>query len=245
MDRLIFCVLAAAVTASANTTVFSNLPAVLPVNTPSYGFEANGIDELGTRVSLAAGSRELESVTIYLSDWAHATDAGSVGVGDAFGWRHPVTVNLYLTDDAGDVGGLLTSQTVDAYLPWSNRAGGVLAPVTFSFSGQHVTLPDSLILTVAFNTQNYGASPLGTAGPYNSLNVATAALSGVAFPVTAGAYGDADVGYDAERGGALTASAGWAPYQPMFEIVATPEPGTWMLMAAGLVLVGRSRRWRG
>jgi len=241
MGRLLLISLLAAA-ASANTVIFSNLPAVLPVNTPSYGYEANGIDELGTRVVLGDGSRVLDSVTIYLSDWAHATDPDSVGVGDAYGYYHPVTLNLYATDASGTVGSLITFRTVDAYIPWSNRSGGVLVPVTFRFAGERVQVPDSLILTVAFNTEFHGADPIGKPGPYNSLNVATAATGGVAFPVTAGAYGDPDVGYVAERGGALTSSSGWAPYQPMFEIVGTPEPGTWLLLSAGLAAVAAVKK---
>ena len=43
--------------------------------------------------------------------------------------------------------------------------------ITFDFSTLGVTLPEEVIFGVAYNTANHGDSPLGTAGPYSSLNV--------------------------------------------------------------------------
>jgi len=46
--------------------------------------------------------------------------------------------------------------------------------ITFDFSTLGVTLPEEVIFGVAYNTAHYGAAPLGTAGPYSSLNVSLA-----------------------------------------------------------------------
>ncbi len=46
---------------------------------------------------------------------------------------------------------------------------GFLFKVTYEFPG--VTLPDSAVIGVAYNTQSYGAEPAGVAGPEDSLNV--------------------------------------------------------------------------
>ena len=35
----------------------------------------------------------------------------------------------------------------------------------------NVTLPNDVIVGIAYNTQHYGSAPLGVPGPYNSLNV--------------------------------------------------------------------------
>jgi hypothetical protein len=40
--------------------------------------------------------------------------------------------------------------------------------VAFDFTG--TTVPNSLIYGLAFNTETWGANPIGTSGPYNSLN---------------------------------------------------------------------------
>lgn len=42
--------------------------------------------------------------------------------------------------------------------------------VSFDFTGDSITLPEEVIFSVAYNTADYGASPLHAPGPYNSLN---------------------------------------------------------------------------
>ena len=54
--------------------------------------------------------------------------------------------------------------------------------ITFDMSSLNLTLPNDIIVGVAYNTQSYGAVPMGVGGPYDSLNV--------------GALGSATVGTD-------------------------------------------------
>src|SRR5206468_1452292 len=60
---------------------------------------------------------------------------------------------------------------------------GMTDNVTFNISG--VTLPDNIVYGIVYNTSNYGPSPLGVTGPYDSLNVALSNTS----DVTAGTTG--------------------------------------------------------
>jgi len=95
--------------------------------------------------------------------------------------------------------------------------------IKFDFSSLNLTLPDEVIFGVAYNTQHYGASPLGVTGPYNSLNVSLAEVS-----PTIGTDVEADTTFwDTSHGpfycdngtggvGVFRRDAGcWAPYTPV------------------------------
>src|SRR5664280_126079 len=49
---------------------------------------------------------------------------------------------------------------------------GLANNITFNFSSQGIVLPSTVIYGISFNTTNYGDSPTGVNGPYDSLNVA-------------------------------------------------------------------------
>lgn len=95
--------------------------------------------------------------------------------------------------------------------------------ISFDFSALSLTLPDEVIFGVAYDTAHYGASPLVTNGPYNSLNVSVTAdppLIGTDVePDTA--FWDTSYGpfyCDSGAGGTDTfrRDAGcWAPYTPV------------------------------
>jgi len=117
-------------------------------------------------------------------------------------FAHPITVNLYEVDTSGITplkGALVATLTTTFDIPfrpsanpgigpglcgagstqWYNSGtgtchNGFATTVTFDFSTPAPTLPDELIVAVAYNTETYGASPLGAPGPYNSLNVSLA-----------------------------------------------------------------------
>ena len=94
-------------------------------------------------------------------------------MGTNAGFTIPLTLNLYSVNPDQTVGALFDSVTVSALIPWSPATGypdGFLSTVTFNLAG--IAAPAEFIYGVAFNTQDYGASPTGTAGPYNSLNFA-------------------------------------------------------------------------
>jgi hypothetical protein len=115
------------------------------------------------------------------------------------GWTHPITLNLY--NVAGTAPGtLITSVTQTFAIPWRPAAdptcpdtgygagfawrasdgkcyNGLAFNITFDLTGLGIIAPDKLIFGIAYNTSDFGATPLRatapTGGPYDSLNVAT------------------------------------------------------------------------
>ena len=67
---------------------------------------------------------------------------------------------------------------------WKSAGGtcynGYAFNLTFDLTGQNISAPDNMVFGIAYNTQSWGAAPIGTDGPYTSLNVAT--YPGVATP---------------------------------------------------------------
>ena len=53
----------------------------------------------------------------------------------------------------------------------TNCYNGYAFNATFDMSSLNVTLPNDVIVGIAYNTGDYGSAPIGVAGPYNSLNV--------------------------------------------------------------------------
>ena len=178
----------AAGSALAAGPAYDATPSPLPPNVASVGFEATSTSEFGDYVHLAGINRELETVTVTMSDWALHSDYPSY---PAAGWSHPITVNIYSShlgaNGAPDT--LLATTTENVSIPWRPeadptcstptawRAGdgqcynGLAFNATLDLSSLNVTLPNDVIVGVAYNTADYGASPIGLPGPYNSLNV--------------------------------------------------------------------------
>ncbi len=212
-------------------------------------------------------------------------------------FAHPITVNMYEVDTSGITpikGALLATLTTTFDIPFRPSANPGIGPglcgagatqwynpgtgtcqngfattVTFDFSTLGPTLPNELIVAVAYNTQTYGASPLGTAGPYNSLNVSLANAA-----PTVGTNVDNDVMFwntlnaanysDGGAGGVgtLRADTGWGAYfglvlesradAPAPSLAATGSSSGGLIPAllvmliggAGLLLVAGLRRGR-
>ena len=168
---------AGAVTPSA---VYDATPSPLPPNVASLGYEATSTSEFGDKVHLAGTNRVLDEITVTMSDWALKSDYPTVGT--ATSWQHPITVNVYTTGLT-----LLASKTETITIPWRPAADPTCAGGTAwrasdglcyngiafnaTFDMPNVTLPNDVIVGIAYNTQHYGATPLGVPGPYNSLNV--------------------------------------------------------------------------
>ncbi len=174
------------------TPIYSNLPSPLPGNVPSEAMEATSSSEFGGEVELAGPTLNNTKVTVAMSSWAcqsgGAEDGSCVSAkGAKFEW--PVTLHVY-TAGAGDaVGTQIASLTKTFKMPYRPSANptctgnpdlggwksagvcyhGKLFKITFVLKG--VSIPSKAIVSVAFNTTDYGAAPTHVPGPYDSLNV--------------------------------------------------------------------------
>jgi hypothetical protein len=187
---------------SSPSVVYDALPSVSPqTNYPSVGFEATSTSEFGDYIHLGGTNRKLNTVTVTMSDWAKYADYASNPAysGNSSTWSLPVTLNIYgsSVNASGVPTNLLATMTQTVAAPWrpaedmscgntSNGYGwkvggvcynfsGISFNAVFDLSGQNVTLPNDVIVGIAFNTQTHGYNPTGQPGPYNSLNVAVPA----------------------------------------------------------------------
>ncbi len=198
-------VLASALPASAApVAVYNSMPNPLASNYPSLGYEATQTAEFGDQVSLGGTNREVSSISILMSSWACETGSwtGNPGVctttpGATF--NHPITLNIFNlnTGDPTIPGTLIKSVVKNVAVPFrpsadpTNCGGGSSAwfdgtscfngfafAVTWDLSSYNLTLPNDVIVTVAYNTKDYGAAPIGgSEGPYDSLNVALSTVA--------------------------------------------------------------------
>ncbi len=183
-----------AMAAPTPNVVYNAIPSPLPPNVASVGFQANQTAEFGDYIHLAGTDRALRSVTVTMSDWALYSDYASNERYSAnqVNWTYPITLNVYsnhLSDANGTPDTLLATKTQTVTIPWrpaadptcstptawrasdGNCYNGFAFNITFDLGSLNVTLPNDVIIGVAYNTETWGAAPVGVSGPYDSLNV--------------------------------------------------------------------------
>jgi hypothetical protein len=236
------------------TTVYDNIPTPQPGNVPSIAYEAHGIAEWGGQIQLAGTARQNPTVTVLMSSWGCETghwysNDCMTSAGATF--SHPITLNIYNANPDGSVGSLITTTTQTFDIPyrpsvdptcgggrWRSTSDGQCynghaAPISFDLAG--LTLPDTVIVSVAYDTTHYGYSPLGEqacySGPggcgYDSLNVGTAPAP------TTGITPRPDDAYMYSVHGSVYCDGGiqgtsvfrldqgcWTGFQPAFRVVA-------------------------
>ncbi|MEO7362299.1 MAG: hypothetical protein ABI120_18355 [Gemmatimonadaceae bacterium] len=175
------------VVSTATTAVFDNIPALLPPNMPSQGYQCCQVAELGDLIQLGGTARRASSATVIMSDWAKNSTYPLL---PAAGFNHPITLTIYAVNaDPNLPGAVLATVTKTFTIPWrpehdascpgdawlagdGNCYNGFATPITFDLKSLNLTLPDKFIYGIAYNTNTYGYQPIGLNGPYESLNVA-------------------------------------------------------------------------
>ena len=238
----------------ASVVYNSTIPNGPRANLPSEGPEAYAFNEFGNKINLAGTARRLTSVTVTLSSWACVQGtwvAGNCSTPSGATFLQPVTLNIY--DPAVSTTTPLATSTQTFAVPYRPSASpkctggrwyssgtktcfnGLASDVTFSFSG--VTLPNTLVYGITYNTSHFGSAPIGeaaacygtTAGcPYDSLNIALSTDADVSAGSStsdtvwqnspyAGQYCDGGTG----GFGMFRADSGcWAPYVPAVQFKA-------------------------
>jgi hypothetical protein len=197
-------------TASAEV-VYNNIPIPLPGNQPSQPFQAQQASEFGGLVQLAPSTlRNNPTVTVAMSSWGCQSGSGATcqtTPGSKF--SEPITLNLYNVGANHSVGSLIASRTETFEIPFrpsadpthcpvsgtvngkttdgtqwfdgTNCNNGMLTEISFDLTSATLTLPDTMIVSVAYNTSTWGYQPYGTSAfcattptgcGYDSLNVA-------------------------------------------------------------------------
>lgn len=176
------------------------------------GFEATSTSEFGGTVAFTGAERTNPTVTVLMSSWgcqSRTSSPHSCQTTPGATFSEPITLNIYNTgtDTPGAAPGtLIASVTKTFAIPYrpsanpaqcsGNHAGqwydsttstcysGLATPVVFALDKPGLTLPSQAVITVAYDTSNYGAHPFGTSTAcfksaagcgYDSLNVAVTA----------------------------------------------------------------------
>lgn len=247
---------------SPSNVIYNNIPNQVPGNVPSIGFEATSTSEFGGQMQFDGNQRKDPTVTVLMSSWACKSgtwNGGNCITNPGSTFTHPVTLNIYNVNDDDSPGSLVKTVTQTFTMPYrptaddgtncnagNSSAGewwdghkcnnGKAFPISFDLDG--VTLPDDAIVSVAYNTSDYGTHPLGDATachatpqgcPYDSLNVGTNPTPSVGDPEP-----DADSAYlNSSWGGAYcdngTSGTGsfrldsgcWTGYLPAIKVAAS------------------------
>jgi hypothetical protein len=258
--------IALAPAAFAESVIYNSIPNPLPPNVVSQAYQATQTGEFGGLIQFAGGntSYSLSSATIAMSDWALASTPANAPNGTTItstGFYVPLTLSLYNVGPSDAVGSLIGSDSITAFIPFRPEPDGCiggdstsytgsdhgcyhgsLSTVTFDLAG--IDAPNQIIYGLSFNTQTYGAAPIGVDGPYNSLNIglSTTDPSVGSNPLPGTAYLDSGTGI-------FRQDSGWAPYSGAVEFDAaspTPEPSSLVLLGTGILglagAVGRKLR---
>ena len=166
--------------------VFNSLPAQLPGNVPSVGFEATQTDEFGDQIRLAPGGQKLKKVTVAMSSWA--CEAGTWSTADCVTtqgatFNESIKLTLYKANNVDPTlpGAEIATRKRTFAIPFRPSADAAncedpnkwysseddacynakAVKIAFEFSG--LKIPKQLIYGISYNTSTSGNSPHGTA----------------------------------------------------------------------------------
>lgn len=201
---------------SVSQVVYNDTPNPLALSYLSYSFAAQQLSALGNLVQLAGTARKLESCEVILVNYGQkASDWPALAAANPVGYFHPITITIYEVSSTNQLV-FRTEATQNILIPWRPliQANGNPWPpayngyafrATIPFANG-ITLPERVLVMVSYNTQNNGFAPIGTPGPYDSLNVAQKTTTGV---VPVGTDVDPDVVLQVKNGTWFYPSTGW------------------------------------
>lgn len=224
--------------------LYSSMPEPLPGSLPSLGYQATQTAEFGDHISFDGASSTVGKIDVTMNSWAcqesnWTADCANPDAENT-GYIHPITLNIYEVDNATtppSVGALITTVTEDFLVPWRpakdvecdeiNKGGylpdcdnGYNFVISYDFGEAGIELPEEIIFGVAFNTQTWGANPIGVDGPYTSLNfsVSEGATVGLDVDPDMVFWNTMSAGYYTDGGaagvGVFRADTNWAEYVP-------------------------------
>jgi len=236
---------AAAGTAGA-ATIYSNIASPLPGSVPSLGYEATSTSEFGGQVSLAAGATKATSVTVGMNTWAcqfGGAEDGTCGTERGAKFEEPVKLSIYKVGPENSVGPLIFTTHNTFNMPYRPSANNIKCAEGASKGGWYdtaekachhgklfkikfnvgkVPLPHTVIISVAYNTTDYGYEPTHVPGPYDSLNLALTGSATVGSqPLPEEAYANStwsEMYAGLGTVGTFSLAGEWGGYQPEFEV---------------------------
>jgi hypothetical protein len=230
--------------ASASEVVYNYLPSPVHGNVVSEAFEATQTGEFGGQIELAGTARKNPRVTVIMSSWACQTGSWNAGncqsaMGSKF--QVPITFKVSAVGPGESQGAVLASGSKTFSIPYrpsanTTKCTGASAGAWFKmgecFNGKAAkialplkaaNLPNKVIVTIAFNTSNYGTTPTkcnevpNANCPEDSLNVGV--NDGFEEPSRTPTVGALPLPEEAYSNGALEGE--WAGFQPLFEVQAS------------------------
>jgi hypothetical protein len=246
----VVAVVAVGAGSASATVIYNNVPKPMPGNLVSQAFEATQTSEFGGQVEFAGTARKSPTVVVALSSWACQNLQGGASCVTpkraSFVW--PITLNVYEVGAGNAPGNKIDSVTQNVAVPyrpsankrcpltaegvvgWSNNCWSGKA-FTVKFSLPSIELPSKAILSIAYNTTDYGYAPTHTTDVgEDSLNVGLTEAGEPFVPVgSASLPEDAYIDslnpgqYESNTGAVGTfalSDPGWANYQPSFKVSA-------------------------
>jgi hypothetical protein len=195
---------------AATPPAYSDVPASLPGNVASTGFEATATTELGDLIQFDGTDRARADlpVTVVMSSWACESDswtgpACTTTPGKTFPAKLTLTLYNVVDGTVPGVGAQILSTTETFQIPFRPSWDQVLCPADGNFHrwyspadklcynglAHEVTfklpsgdaLPDQLIWTISYSTAHYGPNKTVDSSPMDSLNVGTQSFGDAAY----------------------------------------------------------------
>ena len=216
----------------------------------SLGFRYFNIREFGDRVNLAGTDRQLTTATFTLSNYARV---GMFQPGGAeyqqgqwagTGWNQSFTLRFYDGASGSTPGNNIATVTQTIFVPYAPN-GTYGWGQNISFTNLNITLPDTVVWSLSFDTYSFGYNPTGVWGPADFLGLAINTDAGGG--VRTGSTNLNSVFIDSARPDIVATTNvfredfGWTGYNGMARFDAVPSPGALALMGIAAA-AGRRRR---